>query len=319
MTNVDPSVLQHASKNDLALIIYEKDHRTYHTALQLPPNHVLAVVEKISLFKQNKKKKRGCLIRMNIRVLLSVGQSKLKELAKCFENTETDTSGGENKNMNVDKNSNNNNNSNGNNNNYSDNKNYNNSNNNNSNNNSNETLKGCNSAEMQANDDNEWLQHYLAKKRSRKNAIVGTREFVGIMFLENVQNRLREFRAVCNIHRMTLKNVILNCKEVMSQQLYCSQKPDVTVPLAANCTDTVGLKLSHSNKATMQSSWVWTMVPDSIKDRLGRYLNPSQCLAVEKTCQHKGITLLQGPPGTGKTRTVLHLMNAIHVSRTNAL
>ena len=94
---------------------------------------------------------------------------------------------------------------------------------------------------------------------------------IGII-LENVSNRLREFKAIINVDSLKLKDVILNPKSVVLQQ--------------NNCV--------HSNS---KKSWIWNQLPEAFKQRLKRYLNTSQLKSIQNACQNEGITLLQGPPG----------------------
>jgi AAA domain len=53
---------------------------------------------------------------------------------------------------------------------------------------------------------------------------------------------------------------------------------------------------------------------DTITTKRG--LNPSQCCAIASgsTSSH-GFTIVQGPPGTGKTRTILSMVNVLHVDQ----
>ena len=60
----------------------------------------------------------------------------------------------------------------------------------------------------------------------------------------------------------------------------------------------------------------WMVLPSGFRDFLQHTLNPRQLKAVQvamKRYQRPGFTLLQGPPGTGKSKTVVALLNSLHL------
>merc|ERR1719354_880773 len=108
-----------------------------------------------------------------------------------------------------------------------------------------------------------------------------TRQKLKVIPLDSIQARMREYIAIDSIDDLHLRQILLNPSQ---------------------------------SKHYIQHYDLWDNVPAPVKNRLQRNLNPSQLSGVEESCRQKGITLIQGPPGTGKTKTLIHLLNAMHIS-----
>jgi hypothetical protein len=67
----------------------------------------------------------------------------------------------------------------------------------------------------------------------------------------------------------------------------------------------------HANKT-------WDHLPEKLRLSLSAEMNISQLTAIKAAAAQQklgGFTLLQGPPGTGKTKTVVGLLNVLHLMR----
>eukprot|EP01083_Nonionella_stella_P201380 736758_1 len=134
----------------------------------------------------------------------------------------------------------------------------------------------------------EILSYFTAKKprkqrnkksQSSKDSPVKPKGSLALIPLENLQSRLREFQAIVSVSSLPL----------------CS-----------------GLLVPSSHPTELNGS-NWTDLPKELIGKFYNDLNLSQFNAVRHSVQNQGVTLLQGPPGSGKTRTVIALLNALHL------
>ncbi|MES1922215.1 hypothetical protein MHBO_003726, partial [Bonamia ostreae] len=95
-----------------------------------------------------------------------------------------------------------------------------------------------------------------------------------------MQNKLRQFSAVASIDHISLKNEIL-------------------------CPSLHDSNFSKKN---------WKNVSKRLRKKFKRELNLSQYKSIKTAMQTNGISILQGPPGTGKTKTVISLINLLHIA-----
>jgi hypothetical protein len=129
--------------------------------------------------------------------------------------------------------------------------------------------------------------------------------------LGRVVTDVREYAALHGVASLSLLQPLLN-----------PQPAAVSASASANSGggSGPGAPPTASSAATTMSMELLQTLPAKFRSYLVEQLNASQLRAVlaaaSSSSQHKvGFTLLQGPPGTGKTKTVVTLLNVLHLER----
>lgn len=130
--------------------------------------------------------------------------------------------------------------------------------------------------------------------------------YFSLVALENCTSVVREFVALHSVGSLKLLTHLLGVNRTSSPELTSKDKS--------------GRELMVDNKTLSgDKGSIWEGLSARLKEHMTATLNPSQLVAVQEACgghlTHTGFTLLQGPPGTGKTKTVVALLNILHLSR----
>ena len=145
-------------------------------------------------------------------------------------------------------------------------------------------------------------------EKSGKSAAHAANGVFSLIRLDSPVTTLREYVALQHIDSLTL----------LSQLLQPSADPATSPSEAFTSLGTADSFSSLSSPAPAASDAVRTfsLLPTNFRSYLSTHLNEHQLLAV-KSATHRsmspGFTLLQGPPGTGKTKTVIAVLNSLHL------
>ena len=123
-----------------------------------------------------------------------------------------------------------------------------------------------------------------------------------VVRLDSPVTTVREFIALQHVDSLTLLPHLLN------------PAPSWTSSSSSVTTDSL-LQASTGVSADELESFASTL-PEQYRGYLSSHLNAYQLQAVQRCafrCRQPGFTLLQGPPGTGKTKTVVSILNSLHL------
>ena len=139
-----------------------------------------------------------------------------------------------------------------------------------------------------------------------RSAALAAEGVFSLIRLDSPVTTLREYVALQHIDSLTLLPHLLQ------------PSPD---PGTSSATDTLpsadsSLTASSNVSASVDVERTFSLLPSNFRSYLSTHLNEHQLLAV-KSATHRslssGFTLLQGPPGTGKTKTVIAVLNCLHL------
>ena len=131
------------------------------------------------------------------------------------------------------------------------------------------------------------------KEVSGKSTALAAEGMFSLVRLDSPVTTLREYIALQHIDSLTLLPHLLQ------------PSPNPTTATA-----------DSSSPAVSDVERTFSLLPNHFRSYLSTHLNEHQLLAVQSATHRSlspGFTLLQGPPGTGKTKTVIAVLNCLHL------
>lgn len=150
--------------------------------------------------------------------------------------------------------------------------------------------------------------------------------------LTNIRSSWREYFALLEVQQLFLKKAIFAtayCSSTVSKKIHSVNVDDIPVwermsmnLLRGSSDDSLASPSSPSSRmnvyhtfdlrleAELASHW---KASKRFMAHLRETFNSSQLCAMHNAITAKGISLIQGPPGTGKTKTIVGLLNGIHL------
>ena len=145
-------------------------------------------------------------------------------------------------------------------------------------------------------------------ERNGKSTAHDAEGLFSLIRLDSPVTTLREYLALQHIDSLTLLPQLLQ----PSAEPAFSSTPASTALATADSPSSAAMAVS----ATPDVERSFVLLPNNFRSYLSTHLNEHQLLAV-KSAAHRslspGFTLLQGPPGTGKTKTVIAVLNCLHL------